>query len=79
MPPIDDKTSHAERSEYTHGEVEILMRIERLEAEIRAYRDQATNYVRKEEFQPIRMIVYGMVGVILLAFLSAIVVLVIRQ
>ena len=78
MSSTDDKTSHTERSEYTRGEVEILVRIERLEAEIRAYRDQATSYVRKEEFQPVRMIVYGMVGIILLSFIGAIVALVLR-
>lgn len=37
------------------------------------------NYVTKEEFAPIKRIVYGMVGVILVGVLTALMALIVRQ
>lgn len=37
------------------------------------------NYVRREEFNPVQKIVYGLVSVILMAVMGAIIALVIRQ
>jgi len=39
----------------------------------------ASNYVTKEEFDPIKRIVYGMVTIILVAFVGAIVALVVKK
>lgn len=46
-------------------------------AEIR--RMQQTNYVSHDEFEPIKRIVYGLVGLILVAVVGALVSLVVRQ
>lgn len=40
---------------------------------------QQTNYVSHDEFEPIKRIVYGLVGIILVAVVGALVSLVVRQ
>ena len=55
---------------------EVLVRID--ERTERQERD-ATRYVTKEEFAPIRAVVYGMVGTILVAVVSALLYLVVRK
>lgn len=52
---------------------EIMARIDHLENKI------DSNYVTKEELAPIRAIVYGMVGLIMVAFLTGVIALVIKR
>jgi len=52
---------------------EIGARIDHLENKI------DSNYVTKEELAPIRAIVYGMVGLIMVAFLTGVIALVIKR
>ncbi len=42
-------------------------------------RNQSLNFVSKDEFEPIKRIVYGVVGLILVAVVGAVVSLVVRQ
>ena len=63
---------------YTAGEMEILTQLARLEEQVKQIKESAVMYVRREEFAPIQKLVYGMVGVILLAFIGALVALVVR-
>ena len=63
---------------YSEAEVEILLKLERLETEFSLYRKESAKFVSRHEFEPVQRLVYGMVGVILLAFMGALVVLVIR-
>jgi len=74
----DEGTRYRGRG-YSEAEVEILLRLGRLESEIAQIREASGKYVRREEFDPVQRLVYGMVGVILLAFLGAIVALVITK
>ena len=63
---------------YSGAEVEILLKLERLETEVKNFRESAAKYVRIEEFLPIQRLVYGMVGLILTGFLVAIIALVVK-
>lgn len=48
--------------------------IERLERDVREMRQELKNeYVTKSEFEPVQKIVYGLVGLILVAVISAII------
>lgn len=42
-------------------------------------KEVAEGYVRKEEFRPVKSIAYGAVGLILIAFITALIVLVIPE
>ena len=64
---------------YSEAEVEILLKLEQLKAEVHQLKEAAGKYVSRAEFEPIQKIVYGMVGFILLAFIGAVVALVITK
>jgi len=54
--------------------------IEYIKVEMRDIKDMLKdNFVTKDQFEPIKMIVYGLVGVILLSFIGAVVSLVIMK
>ena len=53
--------------------IDILRRVESIE------RAQREEYVTHEEFQPVKLIVYGMVSVILLSVLGAIITLIVNK
>lgn len=77
MTPTDPHNiSNISNKEYSLGEVQILLEIAELKAEVKQLKE--AKYVRREEFEPVQKLVYGMVGVILLAFLGAVVALVLR-
>lgn len=80
MTPNDitqNPTSIPPNKEYTLGEVQILLEIAELKLEVKQLKE--AKYVRREEFEPIQKLVYGMVTVILVAFLGAVVALVITR
>lgn len=77
FPPNADSDPYQGRG-YTVGEVEILLKIGALEMEVRALKENSLRYVGRAEFEPVQRLVYGMVGVILLAVVGAIVTLVLR-
>ena len=59
---------------------ELLIRIdERTKILIEEMKNLKLNYVRKEEFQPVRNVVYGMVGLIAVAVVGALIRLVVVQ
>lgn len=62
---------------YTQAEVEILLKLERLDEKFVQLKDLAEKYVTKEQFHPIQKLVYGLVGLILIAFAGALILLVI--
>ena len=60
---------------YSEAEVEILLALNTLQNN---QNEILKHYVRKSDFEPVRNLVYGMVGLILVAFASALIVLVIK-
>ncbi|MFZ2992533.1 MAG: hypothetical protein WA061_02345 [Microgenomates group bacterium] len=63
---------------YSKAEVEILLKLERMETKMESFEEAKKSYIRREEFEPIKQIVYGMVGIILIGFIGAVIALVIR-
>jgi len=61
------------RHEFTSDDKAIEAKIEILEGKI------DKTYVRLAEYEPVRKIVYGLVGAVLLAFISAILTIVIKS
>lgn len=63
--------------DFTKGEVEILIRLARMEDEIRQLKELSSKYVSRQEFEskiaPLERLSYGAVGVILLAFAAGVV------
>ena len=43
------------------------------------FTQELKNYIRKEEFEPVKSLVYAVVGIILTAFIGALVALVFRK
>ena len=78
MSDADIKTKYSGRN-FTEAEMEILLKLERLELTVSALKESSEKYISRVEFEPVRRLVDGMVGVILLAFLGAVVALVIGQ
>lgn len=76
LPPAELGNSEKIK-EFTAGEVAILIRMERLEIEMKTMRREMGKFVTMEKFEPVQKIVYGMAGFVLFAFLSGIVVLII--
>ena len=64
---------------YTEGEVEILLSIRELQGQVKLLRENSERYVSKVEFEPVQKIVYGMVGIILVAVIGALVALVVMR
>ena len=64
---------------YSEAEMEILLRLVRLEVEVHQLTTGVALYVRRDEFKPVQQLVYGMVGVVLLAFVGALVALVMTR
>ena len=60
---------------YTKAEVEILTSIARIEANQKII---LKNYVTRDEFAPIQRLVYGLVGLVLVAVASGLIALVIQ-
>ncbi len=60
---------------YSEAEVEILLKIERLTGLVDVV---VKSYVKREEFEPVQRLVYGLVGVILMAVVVAMIALVIQ-
>lgn len=60
---------------YSEAEVEILLKIERLTGLVDVV---VKSYVKREEFEPVQRLVYGLVGVILMAVVVALIALVIQ-
>lgn len=58
--------------EFSKAEVEILLKLDRLEATVDRLEIVSSKNVTLAEFAPIQKIVYGMVGVILLSYIGAI-------
>ena len=67
--PVTNKDLYDELSKLRHE-------LEQADKELEAKIDRA--YVKLVEFDPIRKVVYGLVGAILLAFVSAVLTIVIR-
>ena len=63
---------------YSGAEVEILLKLERLEIEVKTLRDSENKYIRREEFEPIQKLVYGLVSIILIGFIGAVFALVVK-
>lgn len=58
----------------------ILTKVEYIETEVKEIKKKLeSEYVTQDEFDPIRRVVYGMVGLVLLSVLGAIVALVLRK
>jgi len=71
---------HMRHSEEPKTSGELLIRIdERTKILIEDMNSLKMNYVRKEEFQPVRNIVYGMMGLIAVAVVGALIRLVVAQ
>jgi len=60
---------------YSEAEVEILLKIERLTGLVDVV---VKSYVKREEFEPVQRLVYGLVGVILMAVVVALIALVLQ-
>ena len=73
MTPVEPQA----HKEYTQGEVQILLEIADLKQEVKQLKE--AKYIRREEFEPVQRLVYGMVGIILIAFLGAVIALVITR
>jgi tetrahydromethanopterin S-methyltransferase subunit B len=74
---------HTNNNEQTREEVALLARLdERTASLVTAVNDikekMEKHYVSVNEFTPVKNLVYGMVGIILMAFVGAIITLVIR-
>jgi len=67
--------------EYSQAEMEILLKIEKLTEQVSQLRENTNRYVSRDEFEsrmkPLERIVYGMVGIILIAVIGALVALVV--
>jgi hypothetical protein len=59
---------------FTAAEVEILVRLERMSEKLDTI---SADYVKRMEFEPVQKLVYGLVGVVLIAVVGAIVALII--
>jgi len=58
---------------------ELGVHVSYIRRDIKEIKDQITaNYVTKNEFQPVRNLVYGMVGLILVAVVGALITLVLK-
>ena len=58
----------------------IVVKLENIQEDVRDIKRQLEgNYVTRDQFEPIRKIVYGMVSVILLAVVGALVAIVVQQ
>jgi len=70
------------RDGYTKGEVDILKALERLETEVRNLKEMAQTYVSRVEFEariePLQRVVYGLVGVVLIAVAGGLVAMVLK-
>ena len=62
---------------YSAEAVEILLQIAELRFDVQQIKD--AKFIRREEFDPIQRIVYGMVALILIAFLGGLIALVITR
>ena len=62
---------------YSKAEVDILIELAVVKSELQSLKD--AGYIRREEFAPVQKLVYGMVGVILVAFLTAVIALVVTR
>lgn len=62
--------------QYTQGEVDILVKLAQMEVRLITIEENGKKYVSMEVFEPIRRIVYGMIGIILIAFIGALLTLV---
>ena len=69
---IDERTARTER-DVTDLRVEMRKGLSELKSE------SISNFVTRQEFQPVRAIVYGMVGVMMLAVLGALLALVVAK
>lgn len=68
MPTVEESIARiAERIEHI-GKTADAMRKEMTDG----FDDVARNYVRKEEFTPVKSVVYGLVGIMALAVLGAV-------
>lgn len=67
---------------YSQGELDILVAINRLESEVALLRRNEAKYLLRAEFEikfdPIQKLVYGMVGLILVAFVGGVIALVLQ-
>lgn len=77
---IDERMSSlCERFEHLESIIELLNKHSLTREEFMKHTEQDEKmFVTKSEFQPIKNIVYGMVGSVLLAFLGAVVTLILR-
>lgn len=66
-----------EKKGYSKAEVEILVKLTRLETELKNLTKKTETFVTKDEFAPIQRLVYGVVGVILVAVVGGIIALVV--
>lgn len=66
--------NYAEKG-YTEAEVEILIELTKLRSSVDTV---AKDYVKRSEFEPIQKLVYGVVGLILIAVMSGVVALVLQ-
>jgi hypothetical protein len=58
----------------------IVTKLEYIQGDVKEIKIQLSgNYVTKDQFEPVRKIVYGMVSIILLAVMGAIIALVVKQ
>ena len=71
--PDSEKTN---TKNFSAAEVEILLELQSLRLEMVQLRESTQKNVSRVEFEPIQRLVYGMVGVVLLAFATGVVALV---
>ena len=69
-----DESEKYENQGYRRAEVEILVRLERMDTQLKTI---DSNHVRRDEFEPIQRLVYGLVSIVLVAVIGAIVALVV--
>lgn len=54
-------------------------RVVQLQADVKRLQEtMESRFITREEFQPIRLVVYGLVGIVLLSFIGALATLIIR-
>jgi len=63
---------------YSEAEVEILLSINTLNSKVGAIEKNQLDYIKKSEFDPVQKIVYGLVGVILVAVASGVIAMVLQ-
>ena len=73
MPADNAKT---DTKNFSAAEVEILLELQSLRLEMVQLRESTQKNVSRVEFEPIQRLVYGMVGVVLLAFVTGVIALV---